>query len=237
MDKTMITYKKMILLNLLTIMLLCMIVSGCNNKKSANTETVAVQETASETDNMVTSSSKGNPDKTSVLEIYKKILQNEAFFYNEDKEETYLSLYQDHILELNFRHFAVIDMDADGLPELVLHKMQDGSSIVMHYYDGYVYGKEYGFRGMKFLKEDGTFDWSNSAFNSGIGKLKFNGANQETIYLAENDTQDGKEIYRIDKIEVSQADYLTFTANQDKKEEIVWHELTIENILTEMKLP
>jgi hypothetical protein len=165
-----------------------------------------------------------------ILEIYRKILHNEASFVYENSEDTYLlSFYRRDNREDSFNHFAVLDMDGDGMPELVLHNMYNGDFLVLHYYNGAVYGQKYGYRAMKNLKMDGFFGWSNSASNSGLGKLRFSGSEQETMDLAEyGSLLEDIEMYRINGNPVSQKDYLAYTAIQNAKEDVVWHERNAE---------
>jgi hypothetical protein len=161
-------------------------------------------------------------------------LHNEASFVYENSEDTYLlSFYRRDNQEDYFNHFVVLDMDGDGIPELVLHNMYNGDSLVLHYYNGAVYGKKYGYRAMRNLKMDGFFGWSNNASNSGLGKLWFSGPEQETMYLAEyGSLLEDIEMYRINGSPVSQKDFLAYTAFQDAKEDVVWHEFNIGNLLS-----
>jgi hypothetical protein len=158
-------------------------------------------------------------------EVYKKILLNETGFYASNNRITYPH-------DLNYSLFAVLDMTSDGIPELVLHNTSNGDSLVIHYYNGTLYGKDYSFRAMRNLKTDGTFAWSNDASNSGLGKLRHLGADQKTtMFLAEySSLLEGIETYRIRGQQVSREDFYAYTAIQDAKEDVVWYELTIENI-------
>jgi len=130
------------------------------------------------------------------LEKYKNILNNESPFYENYSSPVYIN-------DLNIRQFALVDMDGDSIPELVLNDTSNGDSFVLVPDGAGVYGKKYSYRAMKNLKKDGTFDWSNSAFDSGTGRLHLSGPYQRMISIADL---------------------------QDTKEDVVWHELTIENI-------
>jgi len=132
------------------------------------------------------------------LEKYKKILNNESPFY-EGSSSVYIN-------DFNIRQFALVDMDGDNIPEFILNDTSNGDTFVLEFNgsNGAVYGKKYSYRAMNNLKKDGTFNWSNSAFDSGAGRLRLSGPyGQRTIFIA---------------------------AHQDSKEDVVWHELTIENI-------
>jgi len=167
-----------------------------------------------------------NSKTEAILEIYKKILLNETGFYDEDNRIVYLR-------DLNYKQFAVLDMDlyADGIPELVLHNTANGDTLVLHYFNGAVYGKVYGYRAMRNLKIDGFFNWSNSAYNSGLGKLHITGKDQEIIHMAEyGSLMEEIEMYRIQGNPVSLEEFNDYSAFQHAKEDIVLYDLTNENI-------
>ncbi|MDR0503861.1 MAG: hypothetical protein LBH16_11135 [Treponema sp.] len=168
-----------------------------------------------------------------ILEKYKKILLNETGFLDtSDNIITYL-----HHLNINYKQFAILDMNlyADGIPELVLHNTANGDILVLHYYNGVyngvVYGKKYSYRAMKNLKIDGFFEWSNSAYNSGLGKLHITGKDQEIIHMAEyGSLMEEIEMYRIQGNPVSKEEFNDYSAFQNAKEDIVFYNLTNENI-------
>ena len=76
-----------------------------------------------------------------------------------------------YIFTYHIERFAIIDMDGDGVSELVLASQPDGDSLILHYGgDGVVYGFGIPYRQFRFLKEDGTFtqlswmqDWGSIA--------------------------------------------------------------------------
>jgi len=167
-----------------------------------------------------------NSETKAILEIYKKILLNETGFYDEDNRVVSLH-------DLNYKQFAVLDMNlyADGIPELVLHNTANGDTLVLHCNDGAVYGKEYGYRAMRNLKTDGFFNWSNSAYNSGLGKLHITGKDQEIINMSEyGSLMEEIEMYRIQGTPVSLKEFNDYSAFQLAKEDIVFYNLTNENI-------
>jgi len=166
-----------------------------------------------------------NSETKVILEIYKKILLNETGFYNEDNRVVYLR-------DLNYKQFAVLDMDlyANGIPELVLQNEANGDTLVLHF-NGAVYGKEYGYRAMRNLKIDGFFEWSNSAYNSGLGKLHITENDQEIIHMAEyGSLMEEIEMYRIQGNPISKDEFNIYSAFQNAKEDIDWFNLTNENI-------
>ena len=143
------------------------------------------------------------------LEEFKKILRNETGFIYENSVNVYLSFFQSGNRENNFGHFAIYDMDGNGIPALVLHNMNNGDSLILHYDNRRVYGKKHADRAMRYLKKDATF-------NSKIGILQimFRNDDQRLICLVESGTKE----------------FDTYITYQDSKENVIWHELTNKNI-------
>jgi len=217
---------------------LSVVVTACNR---ANTQTLSETSGTQTAENYVSDESYASNESyakilngdlsdfveiKAILEIYKKILLNQTGFFDEDNRVVYLR-------DFNYKQFAVLDMNlyADGIPELVLQNMTNGDILVLHYYEGAVYGKVYGYRAIRNLKIDGFFDWSNSVYNSGLGKLNITGKDQEIINMAEyGSLMEDVEMYRIQGNPVSLNEFNDYTAFQNAKEDIVWHNLTNENI-------
>ena len=143
-----------------------------------------------------------------VLEMYKKVMLNEMKFHDKNVGNIYIRDIKNVFpfdVDLDIVEFALVDMDGNGIPELVLNLdlKIDGSTCVLRYYENVVYGYEFGFRAMNSLKRNGSFRCSNSAFDSGIGRLQFSGTNEKTIGVAET----------------------VYNAQDD----VVWHKFTKEN--------
>ncbi len=130
--------------------------------------------------------------------------------------------------------YAVLDMDGDQTPELVLELTQGGYPIfleVLRYTNGVVYGYLQGARGLNELKEDGNFKWANSAFNTGYGKLTFESDRATTNIVGYRDVSlDGKgvstETYFIDNKPVSKEAYIVFSEREDGKRSAAWLEFS-----------
>lgn len=83
--------------------------------------------------------------------------------------------------------YTTVDFDGDGVNELVIEYSFYGDRLILHEDDGIYYGYYRPFRGMKSLKHDGTYDYSNSAFASGVGTAFFPEGNMQEIWLLECD--------------------------------------------------
>lgn len=123
----------------------------------------------------------------SAEEAFRAVLLNEKpLFYVENnvpyagREVIYE--YYDYLNEIPFNdmpmvtpHFAIVDMDGDTVPEVVLELDNYMGFVILRYKDGEIYGNEVGYRSMSELKEDGSAMGSGSAFESSIGKVFFIG--------------------------------------------------------------
>ena len=128
--------------------------------------------------------------------------------------------------------FAIIDMDGDGIVEIVLTiSAPKGDKYVLRYQNGMVSNVYFGIRGMNVIKKDGTFDWSSSAFHSGYSKLNFSSNICEIYVICEVDgTNYPPELYYINGEEISEEEFKKFYNEQDQKEDADWYEFNEENI-------
>ena len=77
----------------------------------------------------------------------------------------------DYIIHVT--QFAIVDMDGDGMPEVILEIFPGGDRLVLHYRNGRVFGNGFPYRGLRFLKTDGTFYTSGGAATGSITRLRF----------------------------------------------------------------
>ncbi|MCL1927137.1 MAG: hypothetical protein FWF95_08455 [Syntrophorhabdaceae bacterium] len=128
---------------------------------------------------IMTQAAEDGPDDGSLaaMKAYKAVLQNKTTFYSTDDHKHYrLSEFDywddsyNHPLEVY--RFAVIDMDDDGMPEVVLELTTgfDGAFEVLHYEDGMVYGFNFVYRGMLGLSRNGMYVGSSGADDNSILK-------------------------------------------------------------------
>lgn len=70
-------------------------------------------------------------------------------------------------MDWTITRFALLDLDGDGADELVLAIDYSGEEeyVILTCYDGAVYANQVVHRGFLSPKADGTFEWSNGAFD------------------------------------------------------------------------
>lgn len=143
--------------------------------------------------------------------------------------------------ECSVVRFTVLDLDGDGIQEVVLEVTEpEGFIILTCHTDGMVYGGEMSYRGMLQLKDDGTCSFSSGAMDGGVSRLCF-ATNMETgkpdafgrFNLAESVSQaDGTVRYTLDcgAQTTDEAGYHAFLEAQDAKLDALWYDYTQENL-------
>lgn len=209
---------------------------GCN--KNVESSKVSNTSEVKESTSVVTS------DNTIVIRNKKiaKVLENKAKYFNTElKKECYIKDYNsdNYLIEdengkyqyredgdvekLEIDTWCQVDMDSDGNEEVLLQTRME-KVLVLTCQNGKVYCYAFPFRGMKNIKEDGSFEGSGSAADTYIGKLKFKNGNcyyDEKCALDELD--DKKPIYRLNGKNITKEKAMPFIKKQDKKKNVEWH--------------
>ena len=180
------------------------------------------------------------------LEAYQSVLQNEMEFFSADSQkDLYLNdfLANNGVYEvaLEATRFTVLDMDGDGVPEVVLELSVGGVPEfyeVLHDMDGKVYGYLVVYRGLEALKADGTFGFSSGAADNGWGRMSFgpDGYTTDMVGYSES-SQDGDNVtiaYFINDEAVTAESFDAFANEQSVKDDAVWYEFSQENIEAEL---
>lgn len=118
----------------------------------------------------------------SALGAYKAVLQGKAEFFstatnkNLNIDQMNPLLAAENVIT-TVEKFALIDLDHDGTPEVVLWLNVGGNDSlafeILHYEDGVVYGFTFFYRAFNDLKSDGTFTVSSGAGDWGFCTTQF----------------------------------------------------------------
>jgi len=179
----------------------------------------------------------------SVLGTFQSVLLNEVAFSCTDKvpecNTNVIQQFNGFLNEIPYGfdsnpgqvcRFAVVDMDGDSIPEVVLELGDYFGFLILRYAEGEVKGNVLGYRSMSSIKENGTFQSEGSAFEGWLQKLYFV---EDTVVM------DGKlysltsatsELYCIDDITVEKNDYEKAAALFAESVEVEWHEYTEEAV-------
>lgn len=176
---------------------------------------------------------------------FKEILLGETEFFSTDSNKNLnirrlaQALTSDESLTATAMYFALIDLDYDGTPEVVLGlKLGENDDIgyeVLRYQDGVVYGYTLFTRQFNDLKHDGTFQVSSGAGEWGICTIAFDKNTYETnefTYCKSYTSLDGSwsELYFVNHQSAAEDEFRAAVDQQDKKAAAVWCEFTKENI-------
>ena len=123
-------------------------------------------------------------------------------------------------------------MDGDEIPEAVL-ELEIGDwlyMLVLHYYNGTVYGHIFSDSDMRNLKKDGTFNLTMWWGTWGSGKLQFSAGIFKTHESSKIDTYVSPTRYYINYELVSEEEWNLFDSEQNQKEDADWYDFNNANI-------
>lgn len=215
---------------------MCILLVGCN--KNAESSKVSNTSEVKESKNVVTSTNRIMVRNKKIA----KVLENKAKYFNTElKEECYIKDYNSanylrvdengkykypkdgDVEKLEIDTWCQVDMDSDGNEEVLLQTRME-KVLVLTCQNGKVYCYAFPFRGMKNVKEDGSFEGSGSAADIYIGKIKFKkGDCYYDEMCAVDELDDKKPIYRLNGKNVAPKKAMSFIKKQDKKKAVEWH--------------
>lgn len=178
---------------------------------------------------------------------YLSVLQNKSKFYSSDTKEeldiTQLNqaVSSDSSVTAEVKKFAVVDLDKDNVPEVILSLAVNNDDYfgfeVLRYQDGVVNGYTLWYRSFMELKDDGTFSYSGGAADHGFGTIMFtkDGYTINEITYSESGIGTGNNetvSYFVNRESASQEDFLSAVRKQDEKPGVIWYDFTDDNIET-----
>ena len=169
-----------------------------------------------------TTDTTSNSSKTDTNQLLLDVMNNEEKFINKDNKEVYLKDFK--IVEeqtAKVDKYAFVDMDKDGIEELVIYTTSDyGAYVILHYENSKVYGYMVGVRSLENLKTDGSFIGSSGANSNEYLRMTFNknSYNLETEAVYDGTNKD----YKINNANVSEKEIKEYVENWNKKENVNW---------------
>ena len=184
------------------------------------------------------------------MEVYRSVLLEGERFYSAtaggdiDVAGLGKAVSSDEKVLLSILRFALVDMDGDSLPELLLWLKVNNDD-----YYGYelirregdkLYGYTVWYRAMSQLKEDGSFVSSGGASDCGFGRMRFQGSDfdfePQAFSRSQPDFSGGlTTAYYIGSDRVDKSAFDGALAAQDEKQAPEWYDCTEENILEILK--
>ncbi|MDE6673355.1 MAG: hypothetical protein K2K19_00880 [Acetatifactor sp.] len=126
--------------------------------------------------------------------------------------------------------FAVVDLDGDTVPEVVLEIEGYYGYLILQYNEGQIYGNEAYYRAMENLRENGAFISSDGAFDNTIEKLFFVGDTYITDSKIHRELSNYGNRYHIDDILISESGHDRVDALVGEIPEVEWHDYTEETV-------
>ena len=124
-------------------------------------------------------------NQEAISALSKVLTSSELFCFVEDRQPTYAEHINSvrKICDTEFPgpltpvRFTVIDLDQDGVTEVIVELTNnvDGWDLVLHYYNGTVYGYGFGYRAMQSIYANGVVFGSSGAYLSDAYTLQFSG--------------------------------------------------------------
>lgn len=136
-------------------------------------------------------------------------------------------------MDWTIKGFALLDMDGDGADELVLDIDFSGEEeyVILACYDGTVYANQVVYRGFLSPKADGTFEWSNGAFDNGTSRARFeNGVLVYEDFASMSEGGDGNAVYTLNGESIDEAAYSAFLDEQAAKDDLAWTEFSVDAV-------
>ena len=103
--------------------------------------------------------------------------------------------------------------------------------VILTCYDGAVYANQIVYRGFLSPKADGTFEWSNGAFDNGASRARFeNGVLVYEDFASMSEGSDGNAVYTLNGESIDEAAYSAFLDEQAAKDDLAWTEFSVDAV-------
>lgn len=161
--------------------------------------------------------------------IFEKILSYDAKINSENKYlwQLHFSFEQNSIASFESVEICYLDIDGDGIPELLLRGGM-GDHLILRYYNGTVYLYEYSYKEMGRVYEDGSFSWHSKTYlednsiNYGVSRLTFDGSElrEQSLYVifeGENESY-----FTVNGKLTSKSELYAYIENRKDIKEVTW---------------
>lgn len=236
--------KKIMLLFIMNLMMVSIV--GCGKKEENSSMTSSTQEkqvieteTQNSTEEIVSETKENteevSSDKTTkqqsedVKNKYLEVLRNETTFIDTNNASTpsYMdSIYYGDGVVCTPEKYALVDYDRDGAPEVCVQVDLgfDAAFIVLHYFDGNVYGYSFVYRGMEQIGNNGYYIASNGAAYTYILSMGFDRSEmtENIVASSELDSENKPVYFNGDKTLMEEADWLDIL-NSIQDDTVTWH--------------
>lgn len=241
------THKKRIGI-IIFLLLLCACEKQVETENNENSIIISeeIQSTTDLNDSQETLESEENPElrlpKNEVISIaqtFQSVLFNEKEFLCIEQspydDKIHIIEYKGFLNDMPYRftkqtsidQFAVIDMDGDTIPEVVLAIENYSGYIILHYREGEIYGNFVDYRAMGSLNKNGAFETAAGATDIGIEKLYFIG---NVFVTNEGARRTSIDSFYVHDIITDEKTWYEICDLFDQSSKVEWHEYTEDSV-------
>ena len=167
---------------------------------------------------------------------YLEVLRNEATFIDTNNGSTpsYMSsIYYGDGVVCTPEKYTLVDYDRDGEPEVCVQVDLgfDSEFVVLHYFDGNVYGYSFVYRGMELIGNNGYYIGSNGAAYTYILSLAFNESKmvENTVAYSDLDSENNPVYFDGNGTQMDEADWSALLNSIDN-DAVTWNSFADSNI-------
>ena len=171
---------------------------------------------------------------------FESILSGESVFLDRDLAEgVTIQQYCESFgaaseVNVSITKYTTADLDADGIPELLLwitiNDVNDYGVLVLRYGGGAT-GYTFAYRQMADIKTDGTFHYSGGASNHGIARLKFGDFGWEYVIIGGVEETDSVTSFYWNGEPVDEDVFWVCFEAQSEKEDVEWFPYPSDNYM------
>ena len=167
--------------------------------------------------------------------VFEKILNYEMKINSVDKYlwEFYFSFGNGSIASLDSVKTCYLDMDGDGIKELLL-RSGIGDHLILRYHEGSVYLYEYSYKEMARVYEDGSYSWSSPTYledyshQYGISMLTFDESNINPKSIYKIYDGDNESYFTINGKLASKSELDALVESRKNIKEVTWTTYTLD---------
>lgn len=234
--------KKRVSVILLALSMLCLASCGISEapKNIVSTPKPTAMTPSAKEESAPTETTPEPMQNLTAAELFASVLRDEKAIYfselgahgqtdlNAPKTGTISELQYGYEGHYDIANFAVVDLDANTIPEVILEVEEYFGYIILNSQDGRIIGTAMPYRGFGDLKKEGLFYSSSGAGYSQVNRLYFTGETWESNILAEHAEMQ----YFVKDTIADERAWKKAYEEFEKKESAEWYEFTAENIET-----
>lgn len=136
---------------------------------------------------------------------------------------------------LQYQHFCVTDLDADGIPEIILSLSDDFGFELLRFESGKVYGFPFVYRAMEDVTLNGHLAGSNGAADNGWYSVRFSKNQYQIANNCWQSTNGDQQVYEVAGKQATKADFDACCKQIKQEKRPLWLNLNQKTLSTVVK--